>query len=91
MSFGKIILSLAPQIESMFLEEGLISQPLGIGKCFTQTAPKNSLRGKSLSENHSSTVASAITMSEITDTDAPMVALGALIQILILTKTIRIK
>ena len=92
MNFGKIILSLAPRIESMYLEEGLISQPSGIGKCFTQTALKNSLWGKSLSENHSSTVASATTMSEITGTSAQMMAHGVLIHqmILILIKAIRI-
>ena len=93
MSCGKIILSLAPQKESMYLEEGLTSQPSKIGRCFTQTALKNSLWGKSLSENHSSTVASAITMSENTGTSAQMMAHGVLIHqmILILIKAIRIE
>ena len=74
----------------MSLEEGPISQPSGTGKSFTQTAPKSSLQGKSLSENHSSIVDSAITLSEITGTSALMVAHGVLIQILTLTKAIRI-
>ena len=77
----------------MYLEEDPITQPSRIGKSSTQTAPKSSLRGKGLSENHSSTVDSAITMSEITGTSAPMMAHGVLIHqmILILTKAIRIK
>ena len=76
----------------MYLEEDLLSQLSGVGKCFTQTAPKSSLRGKTLSENHSSTVDSATTMSEITGTSAPKMAHGVLIHqmILILTKAIRI-
>ena len=71
----------------MFLEESPISQPSGIGESFIQTAPKSSLRGKSLSEKHSSIVESAITLSEITGTSALMVAHGVLIQILTLTKS----
>ena len=59
----------------------------------TQTAPKSFLRRKSLFENHSFTVDSAITTSEVTGTSAPMMAHGVLIHqmILTLTKAIRIK
>ena len=76
----------------MYLEEDLISQPLEIGKCSIRTAPRSFLQGKSPSENHSSTVNSAIIMSEITGTSAQMMAHGVLIHqmILILIKAIRI-
>ena len=74
------------------MEEDLISQPLEIGKCSIQTAPRSFLQGKSPSENHSSTVNSAIIMSEITGTSAQMMAHGVLIhQTQILIKAIRIK
>ena len=77
----------------MYLEEDLISQPLEIGKCSIRTAPRSFLQGKSPSENHSSTVNSAIIMSEITGTSAQMMAHGVLIHqmILILIKAIRIE
>ena len=77
----------------MYLEEDLISQPLEIGKCSIRTAPRSFLQGKSPSENHSSTVNSAIIMSEITGTNAQMMAHGVLIHQMIQTliRAIRIK
>ena len=60
MNFGKITISQALQTGSTFLGKDHISQPLGIGKSLVQTALKNFSQEKSLSENHSSTVDSAI-------------------------------
>ena len=72
----------------MSSEEDRISQPSEIGKSLVLTAQKNSLRGKSLSVNHSSTVVFAIPMSGITGIIATAIPHGILIHqtVLILTK-----
>ena len=90
MSYGKITTSSALQTGSMFSEENHISQPSGTGKSLVWTAPKNSLRGKSLSVNRSSTVDSAIPTPDITSMFAKMILIMDIHQmLLILTKVSR--
>ena len=66
-----------------------MSQPSEIWKSLDQTVPKNSLRGKSLSVNRSSTVDSAIPMPDIMSMFATMILMVDIHQmLLILTKSI---